>query len=236
MDPRDWKTGYDMSIAVGLGTGNKDQQIAHLNALTQVQAQIAQAQDGLDGPILTWENVFATVKMYPELMGLKGAEKFFTDPTKQQEEGGEQQPDPEQAAQAAQQAQEQAAAEQERHAAELKQKHDTAIETANISAHASIVVARIGAVKEMVLAGLTVADAEHVTDAAEEGAMPEREDVMPPTNPQPAVEGDDMSQMMPEEPPQGDPGDLGDIDPELLSQMMQQPPQDDGMPPEMQLG
>lgn len=234
MDPRDWKTGYDMSIAVGLGTGNKDQQIAHLNALTQVQAQIAQAQDGLDGPILTWENVFATVKMYPELMGLKGAEKFFTDPAKQQEDGGEQQPDPEQAAQAqaAQQAQEQQAAEQERHAAELAQKHDTAVETARISAEASVTVARIGAVKEMVLAGLTVADAEAVTDAAEDGAMPEHHDVMPPTNPQPAVEGDDMSQMM----PQGDPGDLGDIDPEILAQMMQQPPQDDGLPPEMQLG
>jgi hypothetical protein len=44
VDPREWKTGYDMSVAVGLGTGNKDQMAAHLTNLMQVQQQIAQAQ------------------------------------------------------------------------------------------------------------------------------------------------------------------------------------------------
>jgi hypothetical protein len=39
MDPREWRNGFDVSINVGLGTGNKDQQVAHLNALLMLQQQ-----------------------------------------------------------------------------------------------------------------------------------------------------------------------------------------------------
>ncbi len=210
IDPSEWKTSYDMSIAVGLGTGNKDQQIAHLNALTQVQSQIAQAQDGLQGPLLTWENVYETVKMYPEAMGFKGVEKFFTDPGKGKEEGGqpeqqsEQQPDPNAMAQ------QQAQAATEQHAAELAQKHDTAIETAKIDAQTKVEVARISAVKDLVVAGMPLEQAQQVLDAVPD-VMAAMEQHVAPQEPDMGTEGmmpppeEMQAPVEPDMPPEGMP-------------------------------
>lgn len=87
IDPREWRNGFDISINVGLGTGNKDQLIHHLTNLMQIQGQ------GLQFGIATPQNLFNTAKQLPPALGFKAAEEYFTDPTQNPQQ--QQKPDPE---------------------------------------------------------------------------------------------------------------------------------------------
>ena len=86
VDPRSWKTRTDMSITVGLGTGNKDQQLQHLMTMLQVQQQALQI--GISTP----KNIYHACIKLAQNAGFKDAEEFFTDPSNQQQQP--QQPDP----------------------------------------------------------------------------------------------------------------------------------------------
>ena len=77
VDPREWRNGFDCTINVGLGTGNKDQQVAHLMALLQQQ------QMGLQIGTATPENVYQAQQELVKALGFKSADKFFADPAKQ---------------------------------------------------------------------------------------------------------------------------------------------------------
>jgi hypothetical protein len=57
VDPRSWVRRYDMSISVGLGTSSKDQQLAHLANIYQMQ--MGALQIGL--PIITPMNIYETM-------------------------------------------------------------------------------------------------------------------------------------------------------------------------------
>ncbi len=123
MDPADWKAGYDMSVAVGLGTGNRDQQVGQLTNLLDIDRQIIELQGGVDGPILTMPNVYEKLKRMVEAMGMKGIENYYTDPGAEQEQAQlEQMPDPmaEEQAQAEQAQMQAQAEEQSRAEAELQ--------------------------------------------------------------------------------------------------------------------
>jgi hypothetical protein len=80
MDPRAWSTQMDVSIAVGLGTGNKDQMLMHLRSLLEIQVQAIRMQGGVDGPLVRLENVYNTLARMVENAGLKSADSYFTDP------------------------------------------------------------------------------------------------------------------------------------------------------------
>lgn len=96
VDPREWRNQFDCTVNVGLGTGNKDQQVAHLMALLQQQ------QMGLQIGTATPENVYQSQAELVKALGFKTADKFFSDPAKQPPRP--QPPNPEQIkAQAAQQ-------------------------------------------------------------------------------------------------------------------------------------
>lgn len=86
IDPREWKTQYDMSINVGLGTGNKDQIATHLMNILQVQ------KEGLQIGITTPQNIYTGAKKLAENLGFKDGGIFFTDPSTQQPQ--QPQPDP----------------------------------------------------------------------------------------------------------------------------------------------
>jgi hypothetical protein len=81
MDPREWDAGMDMSINVGLGTGNKDQMLAHLQTLLGIQQKAVELQGGADGPIVTLPNIYNTLTKLVENAGLKSPDAFFTDPS-----------------------------------------------------------------------------------------------------------------------------------------------------------
>lgn len=74
INPREWRNGFDVSINVGLGTGNKDQQVQHLMVLGQQQ------QFGLQIGTVTPRNVYETQAELVRALGFKSADKFFTDP------------------------------------------------------------------------------------------------------------------------------------------------------------
>lgn len=83
MDPRSWNSEMDVSVNVGLGTGNRDQMLGHLNAILGIQAQAIQQQGGVDGPLVTLGNIYNTLAKIVENAGLKPADAFFTQPTAQ---------------------------------------------------------------------------------------------------------------------------------------------------------
>jgi hypothetical protein len=80
MDPRQWTTQMDVSINVGLGTGNKDQMLMHLRSLLEIQVQAIRMQGGVDGPLVRLENVYNTLAKLVENAGLKSPDAYFTDP------------------------------------------------------------------------------------------------------------------------------------------------------------
>lgn len=86
VDPRQWKTRTDMVITVGLGTGNKDQQLSHLMTMLGVQ------KEALQIGIATPKNIYHSCIKLAQNAGFKDAEEFFTDPSTQQQQP--QQPDP----------------------------------------------------------------------------------------------------------------------------------------------
>lgn len=94
MDPREWKDSYNMSVAVGLGTGNREQMVGQLSNLLQMDQQIIQLQGSADGPIVTLANVYEKLKRMIEAMGLKGIENYYSDPGAEQQEPQQEGEDP----------------------------------------------------------------------------------------------------------------------------------------------
>lgn len=79
--PREWSSEMDTSITVGLGTGNKDQQLGHLSTILGVQKEALQA-GGLG--LVTPKHVYNTLSRMIENAGLKSVEPYFSDPSQQQ--------------------------------------------------------------------------------------------------------------------------------------------------------
>jgi hypothetical protein len=76
VDPRNWKTNYDLSINVGLGTGNKDQQMAMAAMVLQKQEQILGTQ-GYANPLVTVGQYRNTLGRFIEAAGYKDSNEFF---------------------------------------------------------------------------------------------------------------------------------------------------------------
>lgn len=76
IDPREWKNGYDLSINVGLGTGNKDQQMAMIGMVLQKQEQILQTQ-GYANPLTSAAQYRNTLGRFIEAAGFKDSAEFF---------------------------------------------------------------------------------------------------------------------------------------------------------------
>lgn len=160
VDPRAWKTQYDIVVNVGLGTGNKDQIASHLMGVLQLQEKAIQG--GL--PIVSAKQIYNAASKYAVNIGFKDADQFFVDPDSEQgqqlAQQAAQKPNPEmakvqgqlqleqaknQSALQIQQAQYQAdtAMEQQRSAAETqKQQNEHALEVMRIQAEAQLKAAQ----------------------------------------------------------------------------------------------
>jgi hypothetical protein len=79
MDPRLWNEQMDVTVTVGLGTGNKDQQLGHLMMILQVQQQALQ-QLGPGNPLVGLDNIYNTLARICENAGLKSPGPYFKDP------------------------------------------------------------------------------------------------------------------------------------------------------------
>ncbi|MEM9122176.1 MAG: hypothetical protein AAGB03_02535 [Pseudomonadota bacterium] len=72
VDPRQWPADMDVSVAVGLGAGSRDEQIQ--NAMTLLQLQREAIGFGMVSP----ENFHASASMLVQAMGLKDVNRFFS--------------------------------------------------------------------------------------------------------------------------------------------------------------
>jgi hypothetical protein len=82
VDPASWRNKADFTVRVGLGNGNRDQNMVHLSTLAQMQEKIVAA--GGMGLLVTPKNIFNTLKEIGMNMGLKNIEEYITDPEQNQ--------------------------------------------------------------------------------------------------------------------------------------------------------
>jgi len=81
VDPRRWRNREDMSVSVGLGTGNRDVQIGHLTNLLGIQQNIGQFSPVMVKPI----NTYNVVAKLVQAMGMKEPAEFFNRPDAEEE-------------------------------------------------------------------------------------------------------------------------------------------------------
>lgn len=81
IDPREWTNQFNLTVDVGLGTGNKDQLVQHLMLTGQKQGE------GLALGVATPENIFNLNRKLCNALGFKNADEFFSDPAKQPPKG-----------------------------------------------------------------------------------------------------------------------------------------------------
>ena len=99
MDPREWSNQYDVSISVGLGTGNKQEQMAMLAMILDKQERILQ-QFGPANPLVTVGQYRETLGRMIEAAGFKDSSTFFKPVTPEIDQAlsnpppQQQQPDP----------------------------------------------------------------------------------------------------------------------------------------------
>jgi hypothetical protein len=77
MNPRDWFNRYDVTVQVGLGTGNQDQRLNVLARVLAVQEKMI-AQGGLN--MVSPQNIYNTLEQYLQNSGYKDASPFFNNP------------------------------------------------------------------------------------------------------------------------------------------------------------
>lgn len=74
VDPSEWRTRYNMTVNVGLGTGDKNEMITQLMALYNIQKEV------LPFGLATPDNVYNTLSDMIEATGKRSPEKYFTPP------------------------------------------------------------------------------------------------------------------------------------------------------------
>jgi hypothetical protein len=89
VDPRGWKNRKDLSVSVGLGAGNKDQQLMHLTTILQMQKEAIQI--GITSP----DKIYNALAKLTQNAGFKNPEEFWTNPA-DNPQPQEQQKDPNQ--------------------------------------------------------------------------------------------------------------------------------------------
>ena len=80
IDPRAWSNNYDLEINVGLGTGNKQEQMAMLQMVLAKQEAILQ-QYGPSNPLCTVGQYRATLGRFIEAAGFVDSQEFFKEIT-----------------------------------------------------------------------------------------------------------------------------------------------------------
>ena len=148
IDPREWRNQFDVSINVGLGTGDKSQQAANLMQIMQIQ------KDGMAIGVTDAGGVYQAALEFSKAIGFKSGDKFFTDPAKKPPQPP--QPDPlvqvEQMKQQGKQAELQANMQLEQYKTQLEQQQQQ---------HLNEVEAQRKTIEQQYATQLELAKAEH---------------------------------------------------------------------------
>jgi hypothetical protein len=90
IDPREWTNGFDISINVGLGTGNKQEQMAMIAMVLGKQEEILKTA-GINNPLVSLSNYRQTLGRFIEAAGFKDSNEFFMEISPEREQQLEQQ-------------------------------------------------------------------------------------------------------------------------------------------------
>ena len=82
VNPSTWRDKYDCTVAVGLGHGNRNQQLMHLSQLIQFATQALSGGLG----IVNEQNLYNIAAQVIKNMGFANVQDFLTDPSQQQQE------------------------------------------------------------------------------------------------------------------------------------------------------
>ena len=98
IDPREWDSSYDVTVNVGLGTGNRQEQMAMLAMVPQKQEQLLGA-GGIGQTMVGLAQYRATLGRFIESAGFRDSSEFFREVTPEIEQAlaaqaQQQQPDP----------------------------------------------------------------------------------------------------------------------------------------------
>jgi hypothetical protein len=83
MDPRGWNADMDLSISVGLGIGNKAQQIAVADGILQTIAMAK--QDPAASTLFPLEKVYNAIKRKLTAAGIKNVDEFIQEPQRDEQ-------------------------------------------------------------------------------------------------------------------------------------------------------
>jgi len=86
VDPRGWKNRKDLTISVGLGSGNKDQQLMHLNSILAFQEKALAL--GVTSP----DKIYNALAKLTQNAGFKNPEEFWTNPLENPQQPQQQDP------------------------------------------------------------------------------------------------------------------------------------------------
>ena len=78
INPGTWRTREDLTVNIGLGHASREQNLMHLSAIKDFQAQIMGG--GGAGLLITPANIYNTAAEYTKNAGMKDPTMFFTDP------------------------------------------------------------------------------------------------------------------------------------------------------------
>ena len=80
ISPASWTRRKDMTIAIGVGSGGKEQEMIAGRALMEFQREVIGMQGGLGGPFITADQVHAASKKYIETLGFKSSDAYLKEP------------------------------------------------------------------------------------------------------------------------------------------------------------
>ena len=78
VDPREWENKFNMTVTVGLGTGNQQTTLNGAMGILQIQDGMVKA--GLANRVVTKQNFYQAGRMYAKAVFPKHADSFFTNP------------------------------------------------------------------------------------------------------------------------------------------------------------
>jgi len=82
VDPSTWGNRSDMTIEIGVGSAGKEAEQMRMQAGLVTLQEVVTMQGGVNGPLVTVDNVYAYLKRYFEKgLDFKSADPFLTDPS-----------------------------------------------------------------------------------------------------------------------------------------------------------
>lgn len=77
LDPNEWRDHYNLTINVGLGTGDSERQMGALGGIGDMQLKLAQSPLA---PMVNPHQIYSAIARRVELSGFKNVSEFFTEP------------------------------------------------------------------------------------------------------------------------------------------------------------